>query len=44
MLSLELTLAGNERDVQNNLASPDYGKFFNPIQRSIGFVIGTTKP
>jgi len=35
---------GNERDVQNNLASPDYGKFYNPIQRSIGFVFGTTKP
>ena len=26
---------GNERDVQNNIASPDYGKFYNPIQRSI---------
>jgi hypothetical protein len=36
--------AGNERDVQNNLASPDYGKFFNPIQRSIGFVFGSSKP
>ncbi|HEY6613346.1 MAG TPA: TonB-dependent receptor, partial [Vicinamibacterales bacterium] len=36
--------AGNERDVQNNLASPDYGKFYNPIQRSIGFVFGTTRP
>ncbi len=35
---------GNERDVQNNLASPDYGKFYNPIQRSIGFVVGTSKP
>jgi len=35
---------GNERDVQNNLASPDYGTFYNPIQRSIGFVFGTTKP
>ena len=30
--------AGNERDVQNNITSPDYGKFYNPIQRSIGFV------
>ena len=28
--------AGNERDVQNNITSPDYGKFYNPIQRSIG--------
>ena len=35
---------GNERDVQNNLTSPDYGTFYNPIQRSIGFVFGTTKP
>jgi hypothetical protein len=34
---------GNERDVQNNLASPDYGKFFNPIQRSIGFVVSAGK-
>jgi hypothetical protein len=34
---------GNERDVQTNLASPDYGTFYNPIQRSIGFVFGTTK-
>ena len=36
--------AGNERDVQNNITSPDFGKFFNPIQRSIGFVVGTTRP
>jgi hypothetical protein len=35
---------GNERDVQTNLTSPDYGTFYNPIQRSIGFVFGTTKP
>jgi hypothetical protein len=34
---------GNERDVQNNIASPDFGKFFNPIQRSIGFVLGSGK-
>ena len=34
---------GNERDVQNNIASPDYGKFYNPIQRSIGFVVSSTK-
>jgi hypothetical protein len=26
--------AGSERDVQNNIASPDYGNFYNPIQRS----------
>ena len=35
---------GNERDVQNNITSPDFGKFYNPIQRSIGFVFGTTRP
>lgn len=26
------------RDVQNNVASPDFGRFFNPIERSIGVV------
>jgi hypothetical protein len=31
------------RDVQNNLTSPDYGAFFNPIERSIGFVLGAAK-
>jgi carboxypeptidase family protein/TonB-dependent receptor-like protein len=36
--------SGNERDVQNNITSPDYGTFYHPIQRSIGFVFGTTKP
>jgi hypothetical protein len=35
--------SGNERDVQTNIASPDYGKFYNPIERSIGFLISTTK-
>ena len=35
---------GDERDVQNNITAPDYGKFYNPIQRSIGFVVGTTRP
>jgi len=35
---------GDERDVQTNITSPDYGSFFNPIQRSIGFVFGTTRP
>ena len=29
---------GDERDVQTNITSPDYGTFYNPIQRSIGFV------
>ena len=35
--------ASAERDVQNNVTSPDYGRFFNPIERSIGFVIGGAK-
>ena len=35
---------GDERDVQANVAAPDYGRFYNPIQRSIGFVFGTTRP
>jgi Carboxypeptidase regulatory-like domain/TonB dependent receptor len=35
--------ASAQRDVQNNVASPDFGKFFNPIERSIGFVLGTVK-
>jgi hypothetical protein len=35
--------ASAERDVQNNVTSPDYGKFFNPIERSIGFVFGTSR-
>ena len=35
---------GNERDVQNNTTSPDFGKFYNPIERSIGFVISSGKP
>jgi TonB dependent receptor/Carboxypeptidase regulatory-like domain len=35
---------GNERDVQTNVTSPDFGKFFNPIQRSIGFVVSGGKP
>jgi len=35
--------ASAERDVQNNVTSPQYGTFFNPIERSIGFVLGTAK-
>jgi len=31
------------RDVQNNITSPDYGSFFNPVERSIGFVFGSAK-
>jgi hypothetical protein len=36
--------SGSERDVQANVASPDYGRFYNPIQRSIGFLITTSRP
>ena len=32
-----------ERDVQNNITSPDYGRFYNPLERSIGFVFGSAK-
>ena len=32
------------RDVQNNITSPDYGTFYNPLQRSIGFAFGSSKP
>jgi hypothetical protein len=35
---------GDERDVQANIAAPDYGTFYNPIQRSIGFLISTSSP
>ena len=35
---------GNERDVLTNITSPDYGQFYNPITRSIGFVVSTGKP
>jgi len=35
---------GNERDVQANVAAPDYGSFYNPIQRSIGFLVTTSRP
>jgi len=34
----------SDRDVQANITSPDYGKFYNPIQRSIGFVFSSSKP
>jgi hypothetical protein len=30
-----------DRDIQNNIASPDFGRFFNPLERSIGFVFGS---
>lgn len=36
--------SGSFRDVQANTASPQYGQFYNPIQRSIGFLISTSRP
>jgi hypothetical protein len=33
----------NERDVQNNSASPRFGQFFNPIERSIGFIVAAAR-
>ena len=35
--------ASSERDVQHNITSPAYGQFFNPIERSIGFVLGSAR-
>jgi len=35
---------GDERDVQANVTSPDYGTFYNPIHRSIGFVASASRP
>jgi hypothetical protein len=32
-----------ERDVQNNITSPDFGRFFNPLERSIGFVLTSAR-
>jgi hypothetical protein len=31
------------RDIQNNLGSPNYGQSYNPIERSVGFVFGAAK-
>jgi hypothetical protein len=35
---------GNERDVQSNITAPDYAMFYNPIRRSIGFVLSAGSP
>jgi len=35
--------AAAERDVQSNITSPNFGQFFNPLERSIGFLIGSAK-
>ena len=31
------------RDIQNNLTSPNYGTSYNPLHRSIGFTFGSAK-
>jgi len=35
--------ASASRDVQNNVTSPDYGSFYNPIERSIGVTFGVAR-
>ncbi len=35
--------ASAERDVQSNITSPGFGQFFNPLERSIGFVVGSAR-
>jgi hypothetical protein len=35
--------ASADRDVQSNITAPDYGTFYNHIERSIGFLIGSAK-
>ena len=35
---------GDERDVQANVTSPQYGTFYNPIHRSIGIVLSAGRP
>ena len=35
--------ASADRDVQSNTTSPNFGQFFNPIERSIGLVFGSAR-
>lgn len=35
--------SGAGRDVQNNITSPEFGHFYNPLERSIGFQFGSAK-
>lgn len=35
---------GDQRDVQANVTAPDYGSFYNPIFRSVGFVLSAGLP
>jgi len=32
-----------ERDVQNNVVSPNFGSFYNPLERSIGIMFGSVR-
>ena len=41
--SYNLLSASAERDVQNNLTSPFYGSFYNPLDRSIGIMVGASR-
>lgn len=35
--------ADANRDVQNNVAAPDFGRFYNPIERSFGITFGVVR-
>ncbi len=35
--------AASERDVQNNITSPAFGQFFNPLERSFGVTFGSAR-
>jgi hypothetical protein len=35
--------ASAARDVQTNVASPDFGRAFNPVERSVSFVFGSAR-
>ena len=35
--------ADANRDIQNNIASPDYGTSYNPIERSVGIMFGSVR-
>jgi hypothetical protein len=35
--------ASADRDVQTNVTAPDYGAFYNPIERSVGFTFGAAR-
>ncbi len=35
--------SSSARDVQNNITSPDYGSFYNPLERSIGVMLGSAR-